>query len=72
MLIAGFGMIAAGVGTVLYRAEVAAKNRKNIEAGIVERLFPGFGAGSTPERMIPVGVLLVIAGITVIVKSFSV
>ncbi|WP_370057103.1 hypothetical protein [Leifsonia sp. EB41] len=71
MLIAGCGSIATGFALVLFRSEFAARNKKNIEASIVGKLFPGFGERSTPGKMIPVGVISVIVGITLIVRSIS-
>lgn len=71
MFIAGAGMVIAGISIVVFRGEVAAKNRRNIENSTSEKAFPGLGAGSTPARMVPVGIIAIIAGAAVIWKAFG-
>ena len=64
----GSSGIAAGIGIVLFRDQVAARNRANLEKR-VDRWFPGFSAGSTPSRMVSVGLLAVLIGVVVILKA---
>lgn len=70
MFVAGTGAVVAGSCVVVFRRQVAARNRKNIENSISERVFPGLGAGSTPARMVPVGIITIVAGLIVIWRSF--
>jgi hypothetical protein len=71
MLITGCGAIAMGFALVLFRAEFAARNKKNIEASVVGKLFPWIGERSTPGKMIPVGVVSLFVGIVLVVRSIS-
>ncbi|MBO1739426.1 hypothetical protein [Leifsonia sp. TF02-11] len=70
MMVAGAGAVVAGICVVAFRRRVAVKNRENIESSVSEKAFPGLAAGSTPSRMVPVGVILMIAGVMVIGKAF--
>jgi hypothetical protein len=68
MTISGTLGIAAGIGIVVFRDRIAAKNRANLEKR-VDRWFPGFSAGSTPSRMVPVGLLTILISVVVILKA---
>lgn len=69
MLVTGAGAVVAGICVLAFRKRVAAKNRENIENSVSEKAFPGLAAGSTPARMVPVGVILMVAGVMVIGKA---
>lgn len=65
MVVAGVGAIILGILTIVFRKGVAARNRRNIENSVSERVFPGLSAGSTPARMVPVGIVLMMTGAAV-------
>jgi len=68
MLLVGLGVSAAGIAIVVFRKSVAERNRRNIEQKF-GKLFPGFADGSTPERMIPVGIGGILVGLLIIAKA---
>ena len=70
MLVAGFAMIIAGFAIVAFREEVAERNRRNIDQKF-GKLLPGFADGSTPPRMVPVGIVSIGSGLLLVVDALS-
>ena len=70
MLVAGFAMNIAGFAIVAYREVVAERDRRNIDQKF-GKLLPGFADGSTPQRMVPVGIVSIGGGLLLIVDALS-
>lgn len=68
MLVAGLGVSVAGVAAIVFRSQLADRNRRNIEQRF-GKLLPGFAEGSTPGRMIPVGIAGILIGLVIVGKA---
>ncbi|MGO4534837.1 hypothetical protein [Leifsonia sp. 2MCAF36] len=68
MLLSGALAFLGGVAIILFRDQVARKNKENIEAKL-GKLFPGFADHSTPGRMVPVGAAAILIGIALMVNG---
>lgn len=68
MLAAGCVALLAGVGVIVFRQAIAKRNQANVEAKLGKR-FPGLSSGSTPARMVGVGIVCLGVGVVLVVRS---